>query len=618
MRVQMRFPAIGDVVSAALRTARRFPFVLAVAAIATYAAIELEKHPGSDQDYTRLLATATLGLPLLFALTLVAERRIRSVAIQWLLPAAGVGALLAFWSVWPHWSPALQGLRYVQLSVAFHLLVAFLPYLGFDEPNGFWQYNKALFLRILTAALYSAVLYAGLAVALLALDKLLGITLPGGSYAKLWFVIVFMFNTWFFLSGVPDDFAALNTRTDYPAGLRILTQYVLIPIVTIYLIILTLELGKVLLTRVWPSGWIGYLVTSAAGVGMLSWLLVYPLETRESYAWVKTFTKGFYIALMPSIVMLWMALWKRVAEYGITEQRYFVIVFSVWLAAIALYYTTTHSRSIKVIPASLCALALLTFAGPWGAYTVSRTSQVNRLQGLLARNDLLRDGHLRPATHDVSLADEREISSGFHYLLETDGRASVSSWFTDSVRPDAHAGAITDTGVLGNAAKVRTQPIVVGVEPDAATIMTKLHLEYVEPGAYRPSTEFRNYNSAPLAPVPIDGYSYAVRMSLRSMRDSVRIVDGTYLKWSPDTTALRVTREGASILEIPLQEALNSAAARERLARPSDSNTALRIEARNGDAAALAYITQMSYRVKRHGDPKPAWLEGELFLKLPK
>lgn len=617
MRVHMRFPAIGDVVSAALHSARRFPFVLAAAAVATYAAIELEKHPGSDQDYTHLLATATLGLPLLFALTLVAERRVRSAAIQWLLPAAGVVALLAFWSAWPHWSSTLQWLRYAQLSVAFHLLVAFLPYLGFDEPNGFWQYNKALFLRILTAALFSAVLYVGLAVALLALDKLLGIKLPSGSYARLWFVIVFMFNTWFFLSGVPGDFAALGTRTDYPAGLRILTQYVLIPIVTIYLVILTLELGKVLLTRVWPSGWIGYLVSSAAGVGMLSWLLVYPLETRESYGWVKTFTKGFYVALMPAIVMLWMALWKRVAEYGITEPRYFPIVFSIWLAAIALYYTTSRSRNIKIIPASLCALALLTFAGPWGAYAVSRASQVNRLQGLLARNDLLQGGHLRPATHDVSVADEREISGGFQYLLETHGRVSVASWFTDSITPAVQTGTSTQTAVVGGNTTVTTHTVA-GADAEARTIMTRLNLEYVGPREYRLNNEFRNFSAAPLPPIAIDGYSYAIRMSLRSMRDSVRIMDGTYLKLSTDTTALRVARDGISIIEIPLQEALDSAAVRERLARPSDSNAALRIEAKNGGAAALAYITQMSYRVTRHGDPKPSWLEGELFLKLPK
>jgi len=85
MRVHMRFPAIGDVVSAALRTARRFPFVLAAAAVATYAAIELEKHPGNDQDYTRLLATATLGFPL------------PPLALALHLPVAAVagGALLA-------------------------------------------------------------------------------------------------------------------------------------------------------------------------------------------------------------------------------------------------------------------------------------------------------------------------------------------------------------------------------------------------------------------------------------------------------------------------------------------------------------------------------------------
>ena len=344
--------------------------------------------------------------------------------------------------------------------------------MGFDEPNGFWQYNKALFLRFLTAALYSAVLYLGLAVALLALEKLLGVTLPRDSYARLWFVIAFMFNTWVFLSGVPDDFVALNTRTDYPAGLRILTQYVLIPIVTIYLLILTLDLAKVLFTRAWPSGWIGYLVTTAAGVGMLSWLLVYPLETRDTYAWVKSFTKGFYIALMPAIVMLWMALWKRVAEYGITEPRYFLIVFSVWLGAIALYYTTTRSRNIKLIPASLCALALLTFAGPWSAYAVSRASQVNRLQGLFTRNDILQGGHLHRATHDVPIADEREIASGLRYLLETHGRESVAPWFTDSVTTAIHR---TDSspGTLYS---------MVGGKAEARTIMVSLNLEYVGPG----------------------------------------------------------------------------------------------------------------------------------------
>jgi hypothetical protein len=82
--------------------------------------------------------------------------------------------------------------------LGFHLFVAFLPYLRRNELNGFWQFNRALFLRFLTAMLYSQVLYAGLSIALVAIDKLLKIHVPPKSYLYLWILIGFIFNTWFF------------------------------------------------------------------------------------------------------------------------------------------------------------------------------------------------------------------------------------------------------------------------------------------------------------------------------------------------------------------------------------------------------------------------------------
>lgn len=70
--------------------------------------------------------------------------------------------------------------------------------------------------------------------------------------------------------------------------------------------------------------WSGWLVSSVAVIGLLSWLLIHPLEEREEYAWVKTYTRGFYIALLRAVVMLWLAIYKRVMEYGITKPRYFL------------------------------------------------------------------------------------------------------------------------------------------------------------------------------------------------------------------------------------------------------------------------------------------------------
>ena len=216
------------------------------------------------------------------------------------------------------------------MSVGLHLLAAVLPYAGVDEPNGFWQYNRALFLRFLTAGIYSAVLFVGLALALAALDNLLGVSVPEESYFRLLATIAFVFNTWFFVAGVPPDLPALEAYTDYPKGLRVFAQFILVPLVIVYLLIVTAYLGRVIVTRVWPSGWTGYLVSALATVGILAILLVHPERDRKDQPWIEIYARWFYVGLFPSIIMLLLAIWQRLGQYGITERRYLLSVLALW------------------------------------------------------------------------------------------------------------------------------------------------------------------------------------------------------------------------------------------------------------------------------------------------
>src|ERR671937_1182184 len=271
----VRLPSLGHIVSAAQRAAQRFPLVLAAGVVTAIAGILIADTAGDEKTLVRLLFVAGLGLPLNFGLAVAAERGGR--ATYWLIAASGIVVLVALWFAWPLWTEPVQAMRYAQLLVAAHLFVAFAPFIGVREPNAFWQYNRILFQRFLTATFYAAVLWLGLCGALLALDKLLGVPVPDEGYLRLWMVMTFVFHPWFFLAGIPEDIGALEAWTEYPRELRFFTQYVLVPIVAIYLTILTVYLAKVLVTREWPSGWIGYLVSGGAGVGILSWLLVYPL-----------------------------------------------------------------------------------------------------------------------------------------------------------------------------------------------------------------------------------------------------------------------------------------------------------------------------------------------------
>ena len=75
-------------------------------------------------------------------------------------------------------------------------------YNGFGSVGSFWQFNKALFLRILHASLYAVVLDAGLTIALLAVDNPFDVE----------------------MSGVPKSFFEREGTLEYPKGLNIFTQ----------------------------------------------------------------------------------------------------------------------------------------------------------------------------------------------------------------------------------------------------------------------------------------------------------------------------------------------------------------------------------------------------------
>jgi len=267
--IGMRLPSIEQLGREGLRSASRFPLVLISATIAACAASLLPDSSIDHDALTGILYVASLGIPLFLAIGLVAERREGSRGTVWIARVVAIGLLVALYVGRLSWSQPVELLRYVQLSLAAHLLVAVAPYAVVREWNGFWQYNRSLLLRFLLAAVFTGVLYVGLTIALLAVDNLLGVDVDGETYFRLWCWIAFVFNTWFFISGVPDDPAELDRRTDYPAVLKVLSQYILSPLVTVYLLILTIYLGRIIVTRVWPSGWIGYLVSSVAAAGIL-------------------------------------------------------------------------------------------------------------------------------------------------------------------------------------------------------------------------------------------------------------------------------------------------------------------------------------------------------------
>jgi uncharacterized protein DUF4153 len=484
----MRFPSIVTLADRAREVLLRFPWTIAAGVLAAVAAI-IATTKNADPEWAHIAMAAALGLPLTVALTLFAEERGWSATRSAALNAGGVALLALFYLVWAGPERKHEAIRYFQLSAGLHFLVAVLPFVGQPETGAFWQYNRRLFLGFLRATVFSAVLYLGLAVALVALDKLFGVDVPGELYGRLWMVIVFVVNTWIFLADVPRGLRQLVDDTTYPRVLKVFAQYILTPLVFIYLVMLLAYLVKIVAGGEWPSGWIGWLVTSVAVAGLLGFLLVHPLRDDAGEAWIRTYTRWLFVGLIPAAIVLLVAFWKRVLPYGLTEPRLLGVLLGLWLLAIAVSYTLRQDAGIRRIPVTLAALLLLTLYGPLSVTSISVASQSRRLARLVAS----RGGE----QSTQSQRDGREASAALRFLLEHGARRQVAA------------------AIPGELPKVDWDSVALQRdkrEKAAAQILAVARIPYVEEHSFRSGGSFYLWARQETV-VPISGYDWMLRLT---------------------------------------------------------------------------------------------------------
>jgi hypothetical protein len=574
----------------------------AVAAVAGIVFIESQ----NDFDWMRVCLAAQLGIPLMFAITVAGEAQGWLRPVRFVAPAIAAIALAFYGISLPEDLTTVAITRHIQFTVGLHLLVAFSPFTCAGRLTGFWQYNRALFHRFCLSVCYSIVLYVGLAIALLAIDQLLGADINEELYFHVWMVIAMVINTWVFVGGVPKDILGLDGVPDYPAGLKVFAQFILVPLVVIYLVILTIYLGKIIVTREWPSGWIGYLVSSVAVVGILAHLLVHPIRTGAGNKWVMTYSRWYYVAMIPAIVMLLLAIGKRINQYGVTENRYLLAVLAVWLALISLYFTLSRARNIKLIPVTLCVVAFGTSFGPWGAFAVSYRSQMNRLTDLLEKNHILVNGSIMHASSDVSFEDQKEISAVLDYVVTTHGTGRLAPWFGDR-------WADIDTVTGGDTH--RRAPY--GGNDKVRSMMDEMGVEYT-PKWHQPVSEGEHFTVGldPNANVfPLEGADAMVRFETPAAPIEIDDPSRT-VSWNDDSQAMVFAVDGDTLaidMEPWIRDVIQRVGGTPGYGTMSSDQA--RLTASSDRLHTIVYIDNVNGRVDDDGNAVIHYISGMCFVR---
>ncbi|MFR7759811.1 MAG: DUF4153 domain-containing protein [Peptoniphilus grossensis] len=224
-----------------------------------------------------------------------------------------------------------------------------------------------------------------------------------------------LFNVVTFFSDFPkvrDSF----TDYKYPKAFRILLVYIITPIVIIYTAILLAYFVKILVLWQIPNNLIVNLVIWFASFSIV---YLFFLSRVETVTFINKFKIVFPFTLFPLLGMMFFAIYLRIKEYGMTENRYIVIAVGLWIFLSLIYYIFYRENSNISIPIFLSVIILITGLGPASATSLSIRSQNARFEKLLRDNKMIAGEEIKPNINIESEA-KSQIVDIVSYMVRTD------------------------------------------------------------------------------------------------------------------------------------------------------------------------------------------------------
>ncbi|MEG0773964.1 DUF4153 domain-containing protein [Clostridium sp.] len=301
--------------------------------------------------------------------------------------------------------------RYTGFTLAFYLIFLFIAYL--PNRDNFELYIVRIFTRFFTTIIYSVVLFLGVAAILFTLHELLGFNIESNMYYYSWLIVVGVFAPTFFLAGVPYNTEKLILQ-DFPKLLKVLILYIVMPLLTIYTVILYIYFGKIIITTQWPQGLVSHLVLWYSVIMTMVLFFISPL--RKENSWANKFMNTLPKLILPLIFMMFISIGIRINAYGVTENRYYVVALGIWVLLVMLYFSFAKKIRNIVLLISLVIVILISVFSPISSYSISRYSQNKRFVSILQKNNMIDDNKIIKASGGVSDEDKNEVSSIIRYF----------------------------------------------------------------------------------------------------------------------------------------------------------------------------------------------------------
>lgn len=313
-----------------------------------------------------------------------------------------------------------QALSHFNSNFIYFTLIAALvvgtSFVGkFNYHKDYVVYVAKILKAFIISNIYSFIVFIGVSGIIYALNTLFKLNFSSSIYLRVGIFSFILFNVVTFFSDFPkvrDSFIDYK----YSKAFKILLVYIITPIVIIYAAILLAYFIKILWLWQIPNNLIVNLVIWFASFSVV---YLFFLSRIDSIKFINKFKIVFPFTLFPLLGMMFFAIYLRIQEYGITENRYIVIAAGVWIFLSLIYYIFYRENSNITIPIFLSVIILITGLGPASATSLSVRSQNTRFEKLLKENKMIAGDEIK-ANVNVESSTKSQIIDIVSYMVRTD------------------------------------------------------------------------------------------------------------------------------------------------------------------------------------------------------
>ena len=326
-----------------------------------------------------------------------------------------------------------NGIEIGVIGVSSFFSIFFISFLKRDKEKSFWNFATKTIFQLVLAGLFGMIFFVGLSLAVLAVEQLFNLNINNKLYANLAIVCMVLFTPFYFGANIPDKTEKHDDEIVYNKILKILSLYILTPILAVYTVILYVYLFKIIAAWELPNGWVSWLVTVLGFGGLLVIVLLFPLRLREENRFASFLSRYMGVFILPLLVLMSIAIFRRIGDYGITINRCYVLLLNFWFYGIYAYLFLIKSKRIKWIIISSVAVALLSSVGFWSVANVTQKVLSAQVNAYLNHQQVSIE-EAKFLFSDMNEKDREKIKSNLIYLHKTYGAESVQPFFSQNIQ----------------------------------------------------------------------------------------------------------------------------------------------------------------------------------------